>query len=181
MDREAVLAWLREHPAATHDDPTALLERFEREIRRHASADAWRAARAHVEERMHEWEQQWGYHSSEAYAAKEICPALARELEGMEPHFEAGDEAHLVGEKLLQRMEPEARRQAEEWIRDVANEVEHKIWQEVVTYTKKRGSQLTHEGRVSSDSNWDRTTAFGQQAAKVARILMEELDAHAPE
>ena len=96
MDRNAVLAWLKEHPAAVHGDPEQLVERFEREVRRHAEADAWQAAKAHVEDRMHEWEQRWGYHSSEAYAAKQICPELAEELRRMEPHFQKGDEAHLV-------------------------------------------------------------------------------------
>jgi hypothetical protein len=180
MDRQAVLSWLREHPAAVHEDPEALLERFEQEIRRHATADAWKAARAHVEERQHEWEQRWGFHASQAYAAKEICPELARELKGMEPHFEKGDEPHLVGEALLQRLEPEGRREAEEWIRDVANEVEHKIWQEIVAYTKRRGADLVREGRVSSDLTWEHTDGFGQQAARVAKILLEEFDARTP-
>ena len=180
MDRDAVLVWLKDHPAAVHGDPAELVERFEREVRRHAEADAWHAAKAHVENRMHEWEQRWGYHSSEAYAAKEVCPELASELQRMEPHFDKGDEPHLVGENLLGTLEPEARTLVEDWIRDVANEVEHKIWREVVQYTRDRGRGLVREGRVSTEVAWDRTVAFHQQAARVAKILMEELEAHAP-
>jgi hypothetical protein len=172
MDRESVLLWLKSHPAAVHGDPNELLERFESEVRRHAEVDAWRAARAHIEERMHEWEQEWGYHSSEAYAAKQICPELARELQRMEPHFERGDEPHLVGEELLRTLEAEARTPVEDWIRDVANDVEHKIWQEI--------GGLVREGRVSEDSNWDNTSAFAQQAARVAKMLVEDFEAHEP-
>lgn len=177
MDRQSVLDWLKQHPAAVQGNPVELVERFEREVRRHAEADAWRAAKAHVEDRMHEWEQEWGYHSSEAYAAKEICPELALELQRMEPHFEKGDAPHLVGEELLGRLAPEARRLVEGWVRDVANDVEHKIWQAIVRYTRARGRELVREGRVSSDTSYDHTAAYGQQAARVAKILVEEIDA----
>jgi hypothetical protein len=179
MDREAVLQWLKEHPASVHEDPARLVERFEAEVRRHAEEDAWLAAKAYVEDRMHDWEQRWGYHSSEAYAAKQICPELAEELRRMEPHFQEGDEAHLVGAERLEQLEPEARRVVEDWVRDVANEVEHKIWQEVVRYTKERGRGLVREGRVSEESRFDETRAFAQQAARVARILVDELEVRA--
>ena len=179
MEREFVLQWLKDHPAATGQDPTQLIQRFEAEIQRHAEEDAWLAAKAHVEGRMHQWEQRWGYHSSEAYAAKEICPKLAQELQRMEPHFEKGDAAHLVGAERLQALDPEARQVVEEWVRDVANEVEHKIWQEVVRYTKERGRGLVREGRLSKNSGFYETRAFTQQAARVARILVDELEAHA--
>ena len=178
MNREAVLLWLKGHPAAVHGNPDELMERFESEVRKHAEVDAWRAARAHVEERMHEWEQEWGLNSSEAYAAKQICPELARELQGMEPHFEKGDEPHLVGEELLRTLEPEARSTVEDWIRDVANVVEHRIWGEIVHYTKDRGRGLIREGRVSADTAFDHTATYGQQAARIARILVEDFEAH---
>jgi hypothetical protein len=180
MDREAVLAWLKEHPAAVHGDPSELMDRFEREVRRHAEQHAWHAAKAHVDDRMHEWEQQWGYHSSEAYAAKQVCPELARELKRMEPHFEKGDEPHLVGQELFGTLEPDARILVGDWIRDVANDVEHRIWQEVVQYTQDRGRGMVREGKVSKDTNWNNTSAFQQQAARVAKILVDELEAHTP-
>ncbi len=180
MSRETVLTWLKEHPGASDIDPEELVARLEGQIREHAEADAWHAAKAHVEDRMHEWEQRWGYHSSEAYAAKQVCPELADELRRMEPHFEKGDEPHLVGEKVLANLEPEGRALVEEWVRDVANEVEHKIWQEIVTYTRGRGAGLVKEGKVSSDTDYDHTAAYAQQAARVAKILVAELDAHLP-
>jgi hypothetical protein len=178
MSRDAVLTWLKDHPAAVHGDPDELVARFEQEVRRHAEADAWRAARAHVADRMHEWEEQWGYHSSEAYAAKEVCPELAQELQRMEPHFEQGDEPHLVGEELLGTLEPEARRLVEDWVREVANDVEHKIWEGIVDHTREQGRDLARTGRVSSDTSFEHTAAFGQQAARIAKILLDELDAH---
>ena len=97
MDRDAVVRWLRDHPESVRGDPAKLVARFEAEVRRHAEQDAWLAAEAYVEDRMHEWEERWGYHSSEAYAARQVCPELAEELRRMEPHFGKGDEAHLVG------------------------------------------------------------------------------------
>ena len=180
MEREAVLAWLKDHPAAVHGDPAQLMERLEKELRRHAEAHAWRAAKAHVDDRMHEWEQQWGNPSSEAYAAKQVCPELARELKRMEPHFEKGDEPHLVGEELFGTLDPDARILVGDWIREVANEVEHRIWREVVRYTRERGRGLEREGRVSDDHTWARSASFPQQAARVAKILIDELEAHTP-
>ncbi len=179
MDRETALTWLREHPAAVHGDPSELVQRFEAEVRRHAEEDAWLAAKAHVEGRMHEWEKRWGSHSSEAYAARQICPELAEELKRLEPHFEVGDAPHLVGAERLAALEPEARWVVQQWVRDVANEVEHRIWQEVVHYTEERGRGLVREGRVSQRTGFSETLAYSQQAARVARILVDEFEARA--
>ncbi len=97
----------------------------------------------------------------------------------MEPHFKKGDEPHLVGAERLDRLEPEARQLIEDWVCDVANDVEHKIWQEIVHYTKERGRGLVKEGRVSEETRFGQTRAFSQQAARVAKILVEELDERA--
>lgn len=179
MDRDTVIQWLKEHPAATREDPSKLVERFEAEVRRHAEEHAWLCAKAYVEGRVPEWAEIWGYPASEAYAAKEISAELAEELRRLEPHFAKGDEAHLVGAERLAELDPEARRLVEEWIRDVANELEHKIWEQVVLYVKQRGRGLVREGRVSEDTRWDHTAAFAVQAARVARILVDELEERA--
>ena len=83
-----------------------------------------------------------------------------------------------MGEELLGTLEPEARRLVEDWVRDVANDVEHKIWEGIVDHTREQGRDLVRTGRVSSDTSFEHTAAFGQQAARVAKILLDELDAH---
>jgi hypothetical protein len=64
-------------------------------------------------------------------------------------------------------------------VRDVANDVEHKIWAEVVRYVRERGKGLVREGRVSKDVGFNDTLAYSQQAARVAKILVDDLEEHA--
>ncbi|MGH0038182.1 MAG: hypothetical protein ACQGVK_24385 [Myxococcota bacterium] len=181
MDHQAILDWLEAHPADVHGTPSEVVEQCEREVRRHAAEDAWRAATSYVEGRMHAWEKEWGFHASESSVAKETCAKLARELARHEPEVKAGDEAHLAGEALLAQLEPEARERVGAWVRDLAREVEHQIWREIVRFTKKEGRKLVRQGRVSSDHGWEAGENYQSKAAHVAQLLLEDYarEAHA--
>jgi hypothetical protein len=172
MQRSEILNWLEEHPGAVRgDDPSQIVARCEHEVRRHAAEDAWLAAKAHVERRLHQWEGQWGLHASEAHVAREICPRLASELRSREPHPEPGDEVHLAGNALLDILTPEARELTAQWILELAAEQEHRTWEQIVRFTRRRGRRLIREGKVSQEGRWEATGYYPEVAAQIARIL----------
>ncbi len=179
MERREVLSWLEQHAQAVHGDPEKIIERCEREVRNHAAEDAWQAAKKYVEQRMHQWSHQWGGHASEAHVAKEVCPQLAHELERNEPHPAPGDEPHLVGRELLRALEPDARAKLFQWVLELADQVEHATWREIVRFTRREGQTLVREGRVSKEGSWEATENYARKAAHVAQLLAEEYEQHA--
>jgi hypothetical protein len=168
---------LEKNPAQVHELPSELVERCEAAVRQHAAADAWEAARAYVEGRMHDWEHAWGGHSSEAYVAKNVTDKLARELKRHEPSVEAGAEVHLAGEEVLGAIEPEARQKVIEWVCDLARQVEHKVWAEIVRFTKKEGGKLARAHEVSDDVQWDATGDYSEKVKHIARLVLRDYDA----
>jgi len=178
MDRGNVLRWLEEHPAEVHGVPAEIVERCEQEVRKHAAEDAWKAAAAYVEGRMHEWEDAWGFHASESSVAKEVCALLSRELAHHEPRVGDADAPHLAGERVLAALEPEARDRVEEWVKELAREVEHRIWREIVRFTRKEGRTLIAEGKVSTADDWASGENYAAKAAHVAQLLLKEYGQH---
>jgi hypothetical protein len=178
MNRAEVLRWLEEHPAQVHDLPRELVDRCEGAVREHAAEDAWQAARAYVEGRMHEQEHVFGGVSSEAYVAKEITAALARELVRHEPSVEAGAEVHLAGEEILGALEPEAREKVIEWVCQLAREVEHQVWAEIVRFTKQEGKSLAHSHEVSDDVRWEAAGNYPKKVAHIAQLVLRDYDEH---
>jgi len=179
MERKALLQWLQQHPESVHGDPAVILSRCDREVRKHAQEHAWLAAKAYTEDRMHEWEHAFGFHSSEAYAAREACAQLANALKRREPHLEAGHEAEFAGPEQLAALEPDARERVEEWIRELADGVEHRIWKEIVRYTRKRGRKLARDEHLSRETSWEGTEDFPSQAARIAKLLVDDFEQHA--
>ena len=179
MDRATLTHWLQEHPQRIARDAAALLDRCEREVKRHAIEDAWLAAKAYVERRQRYWEHGWGFpRASEAYVAREICAQLARDLRKHEPHPEPGDEDHLVGAKLLANLDPQARAKISEWALELAEHEEHEIWQTIVRFTRHHAKTLEKQGLLSKDMSPE-TGNFAEKAAGIAHTLADELEAHA--
>lgn len=179
MDRSSMIHWLEEHPQPIARDPETLVDRCERAIRRRAAEDAWLSAKAYVEGCEHEWEKSWGFpRASEVFVALEVCRRLARELEHVEPHSHAGDEAHLVGEKLLRQLDPQTRAKMAEWAREIAEAEEHDVWSEIVRFTRGHGRRLARRGELSNDVTPESGNYFAK-AARVAHRLAEEFEAHA--
>ena len=179
MERGEVLRWLQEHPRTVHGVPSEIVERCEAEVRRHAAENAWAAARAYVEGRMHQWEHEWGCHATESAVARTVCPMLANELKRREPEVTAGSERSFVDDDVLDALEPEARQKLFEWVRELAQDVEHRIWREVVRFTRNEASSLVKEGRVSSDDSYEATANFAHKAAHVAQLVLEDYERQA--
>jgi hypothetical protein len=179
MDRESVIHWLEEHPQEIGRDPAALVDRCEREVRRHATEDAWLAASSYVQQCEHEWERSWGFpRASETFVALEVCRRLARELQHIEPHVSPGDEEHLVGAKLMQSLDPGARRKVGEWARELAESEEHAVWARIVRFTRAHGRWLARHGLLSNDVSPESGNYFAK-AAGIAHRLVEEYETHA--
>jgi hypothetical protein len=177
MDRDEVVRWLEEHAGQVHGDaPAELVARCEGEVRRHAAEQAWLAAKAYVEGRMHEWEHEWGQHATESAVAREVCPMLAKELRKREPKVQPGEESVLAGEELLNELEPEAREKVGEWVRELAQQVEHTIWREIVRFTKRDGGRMVRDGRASTDDSWEATENYAHKAAHVAQMLIDDYE-----
>lgn len=174
MNRAQVERWLEEHPTQVHGVPHDVMESCEQAVRKHATEDAWEAARAWVEGRMHQWEHQWGFHATEAGVAKEICAKLALELKRHEPSVGREDVPRLADETVLGVLEPEARRRVIDWVCDLAREVEHRIWGEIVELTRKEGRKLVREGEVSDVRRWDAMRSYADQAAHVAELVLRD-------
>jgi hypothetical protein len=176
MDHDQVLRWLEEHPRQVHGMPAEVVDRCEKAVRQHAAENAWLAAKAFVEGRMHLWERMWGQHATESDVAREVCAMLAGELRRREPRVARGDEPKLAGEQLLESLEPEARERVEEWVRELAQQVEHRIWKEIVRFTRKDSRSMIRDGRVSMDESWEGTENYAHKAAHVAQLLIDDYD-----
>ncbi len=179
MDRGEVLTWLNEHPEAVHGRPEEILERCEREVSRQTGEAAWLHARAIAQQRTRDFEEQWGFHASEAFVAREVCHDLAGDLRHLEPHPRPGDEERLLGPSMLAALEPEARERLRPWLHELAEREEHRVWLEIVRFTNARGRELVQQGAMSSELDFEHTHNYAATAARVTRILEEDYAAHA--
>ncbi len=180
MTRDDVLHWLEEHRDAVHGDPDALLARCEQAVRRHATEDAWVAAKRWAQRRQHEFEaESWGAHASEAFVANEVCHQLAWELRHHEPPIEPGAEEHLAGGPIQRSLGPDAWQVLASWVREIAAEQQHTVWREIVRYTDRRARSLIREQHLSRDCDLDHTRHYPEIAADVAAMLADDYSVHA--
>ena len=181
MERQEVERWLEGHAEAVHADPHALLDRAEREVRAHAEEEAWLRARSIVETHLRHFEASFGLPASDAFVAKEVCHALARELRRREPSPAA--ETRRVSEAVLRALEPSARELLAEWSGDLARREEHRAWLEVVAFTDQLARMLQRKGELSDELRWDFSHSYPRTAERIARVLIRayEARAHGPE
>ena len=119
-----------------------------------------------------------GIPASEAFVAKEICHELARELKRREPHVTAEEEAELVAKDVIEALEPAARQTLRSWIHDLAEREEHEAWLEIVRFTDHCGKNLIKRAHLSDKAEWDFDHSYTHNAAKVARMLIQEYEVH---
>jgi len=179
MDRSQVLQWFEKHPDAFDGDVGEFLSRCEREVRRHASEEAWLRARDYVEARRHEQETSSGARASEAYVAREVCHQLAYELRHHEPHPETEDAGRLAGGPAKRAVSSEAWQALIPWIVGVARDQEHATWSEIVRFTDRRARELIREHHLSSECDFDHSACWGTVATRIERLLEREFVSHA--
>ena len=174
MERTEIVRWLKVHPNDIRGNPESLVVRCERSVRRHATEDAWRAAKTYVERRMHEWEHEWGTHAGETFVAKEICHQLSYELKRHEPEVEVGAEDHLAGGTIHDALTDEGWRTISGWVREVARQEEHEVWGNIVTFTHRHAGTIVREFDFKDDSDYEHTRSYAEIAAQVAGFLALE-------
>jgi hypothetical protein len=179
MERSEVLDWLIRHTEHIHDIPERVLSRCEAEVRQHAQEDAWLHARDIAEEHHQDWRRFWGAYASEAYVARDVCSGLADELKRNEPIPADGHESDFVDEDVLGVLDPEARSVILDYVHDLARGEEHRAWQEIVRFTRKRGRTLARDEHLSSDRSFDEVHAYSETAARVMGILARDFQRRA--
>jgi hypothetical protein len=179
MERTQILNWLREHPEKIHDSAELLLARCEAEVHGHAREDAWLRAKQIAEERERHWHAAWGARASQVFVAREVCRRLAADLKRREPVPEAGHEPAFVDSDVLEMLEPDARAMLLSYVLELARAEVHRIWVEVMRFTKQRGLSLARTERFSSELDFDRTAPYAETAERVMHILAEEYERHA--
>jgi hypothetical protein len=180
VTRDEIRRFFEEHRAAIHGDPTELLERCERTVRRHAREAAWLAAKGWAERRRREFAAEaWGNHASEAFVASEVCHQLAWELAHNEPRVVPGSEERLAGGPLRRALEDEAWGAAAPWIRELATAVEHATWREIVRFTHQRARSLVRERHLSHECDLDHARHYPEIAAEIAGWLARDYSEHA--
>lgn len=136
--RSDVLDWLRAHPRDIHGDASDIIESCEREVRRHAAADAWLSARDYADSQRDLWEHRFGYPiSSSSFVAREMCALYARALRKHKPEVAEGTERHLAGDDVVAALEPIAWDEMRPWIRALAQREEDVVWKQVIRFTRR--------------------------------------------
>ncbi len=179
MERTEVLDWLVRHKEHVQDIPERVLSRCELEVRKHAQEDAWLHARDIAEAHNRSWPHFWGAYASETYVARDVCRALADELERNEPVPLEGCERNFVDEDVLAVLDSEARSIVLEYVHDLARGEEHAAWKEIMRFTRKRGRSLARDEHLSSDLHLDGIHAYSETALRVIDILARDFRDHA--
>jgi hypothetical protein len=178
--RSDVLDWLRAHPRDIHGDASDIIESCEREVRRHAAADAWLSARDYADSQRDLWEHRFGYPiSSSSFVAREMCALYARALRKHKPEVAEGTERHLAGDDVVAAVEPIAWDEMRPWIRALAQREEDVVWKQVIRFTRRCAHTLP-EQRAGMESDWDTFDGtYAHAAAVVSAQLMHEYEAMA--
>ena len=61
----------------------------------------------------------------------------------------------------------------------LAHEIEHRIWKEIIRFTKKEARELAREGRLSTDETYAGTESYSTKASEIAHMLVEKYEEHA--
>jgi hypothetical protein len=180
MNREQILHWLEDHRAEIHGEPAELVARCERAVRRHATEEAWLAAKAWAERRRREYAAEtWGNHASDAFVAGEVCHQLAWELAHHEPELGPDCEERLAGGPLRRAVGEQGWQAIAPWIRELAAKQEHAVWSEIVRFTHQRARSLAKDGQLSRECDLEHARHYPEVAAEIAGLLARDYSIHA--
>jgi len=180
MTRQEVLDWLSQHPDTADADPEEALEEVELEVKRHAEELAWLEAKRMAEAQRSYWSHRsHAMHCPEHWAVKEFCLELARDMKHHEPKPAEGSEAEFASELYLHPFREEARQRLLEWVHDLAAHEEHRVWREVIRFTRGRPKRWVHDGVFSTEQRWEYTHSYSEAAERAAGLLVRDFDSRA--
>lgn len=180
MTRNDVFEWLLRHPSSVFADPGDVVVRCERAVRRHASEEAWLAAKRYADLRRRQFEEEgWGNHASEAFVAVEVCHQIAYELRRRLPVVERADAERLAGGPVHGAVDEDAWQVLVDWILELARKAELATWLEIVRFTDRRGSELVRERHLSRDCDLEHSRHYPEVAAEIMGTLAHDYSLHA--
>ncbi len=170
--REDVLAWLRNHEDAVEGDAGDALTTLEEEVRHHARALAWDHAISIVRARANFWRHRHNEtRCPECWAAREFCREFASGLRMFEPIPDARSHDEFVGALRMAQFAPDAQSLMVPWLKALAEEEEHRAWNEVIGFTKGRVDVWIREGEITTEREWDLSQTYAEAAVHACELL----------
>ncbi len=178
MNRLDLESWLDLHPdsilAPTHD----LIDRCEVEVHHHAEILAWKHALKVATTSLRRFDGRFGLPASETFVTREVCHEVARELKRHEPHLDPIDETEWLSRSILDSIDPQARMVLREWLRELAEKEEHRIWREIVAFTHHIARSLIAKAHMTGELAWDFDHSYPKLATRVTQMLLREYAVH---
>jgi len=178
MNRVDFESWLDRHPnstlASTHD----LIDRCELEVRRHAEVVAWKHALRVATSNLRRFDGHFGLPASETFVTREVCHEVARELKRQEPHVGRIDEREWLRPSTLDSIEPEDRMVLREWLREIAETEEHRVWREIVAFTHHVARALIEKAHMTGELEWDMERTYPRLARRATQLLLRQYAIH---
>ena len=179
MERMDLENWFAGHPDSIRTEPDRLLDLCERDVRAHATQDAWLHACEIAEESLHRFERVFGLPASDTFVTREVCHEIARELKRHEPHPDELQCAEWVGRALVDGVDEDARRMLLVWLKDLGEREEHEAWKGIVRFADHLARQLIREAQMTNELDWDFDHSYPRVAARVARLMIREFESRA--
>ena len=180
MERTDLETWFASHPESHQPSLDILLDQCESEVRHYAHRDAWIHARHIAEKSLRRFEHVFGLPASDVFVTREVCHEIARELRRHEPHLD-DEQMEWIGSRLVDSLDSEARILLRQWLKELAEKEEHVAWREIVYFTHHLAKSLIEHEHMTLRNDWDLEHTYPRIAARVARLMIREFDAHAAE
>ena len=178
MNRVELESWFNRHPGSTYAPTNDLMDRCEVEVHNHAEVVAWKHALKVATASLRRLDGHFGLPASETFVAREICHEVARELKRHEPQLDRIDETEWLSRSILDSIDPQARMVLRDWLRELAEKEEHRIWQQIVSFTHHVACALIAKAHMTGDLEWDFDRSYPRLATRVTQMLLREFAVH---
>lgn len=178
MNRNALESWLDHHQDLILAPSRNLIDRCEVEIRNHAEVVAWKHALRIATTNLRRFDGRFGLPASETFVTREVCHEIARDLKRHEPHLEQIDESEWLSRSTLESIDPDARMMIRDWVRELAEKEEHRVWREIVAFTHHVARALIEKAHLTGRLEWDLERSYPRIATQVTQMLLREYAIH---
>lgn len=178
MNRNALEGWLDRHQDSILAPSRHLIDRCEVEIRNHAEVVAWKHALKIATTNLRRFDGRFGLPASETFVTREVCHEIARDLKRHEPHLERIDASEWLSRGTLESIDPEARSMFRDWVRELAEKEEHRVWREIVAFTHHVARALIDKAHMTGRLEWDLERSYPRIATQVTQMLLREYAIH---
>jgi len=96
-----------------------------------------------------------------------------------EPVVAEGHESEFVDDDVLGVLDPEARSVVLDYVHDLARGEEHRAWEDIVRFTRRRDRTIAREERLSPDLDFAATHVYSETANRIMGILARDFEQRA--